>query len=422
MPASVPPRARSAPISSERHVAIIGAGGVGACTALELASRGHRVDLYEEMPEAVSRASFVNEGKIHLGFLYAVDESLRTASQLIEGALVFEENLRRWIPFTAADVASTPFHYCVHRGSLRDAEQLTTHYQRCAARYRERARATGRDYLRLGVGSRFTQLKEEEYADWLTPEYFSAVFRTTEHAVDPRAIARSLREALAVEPRITLRPEHRVEGVRPVRGGYRVRFVHDGATREEHCTDVVNASWHGRLPIDRPLGIEPPEPWLHRYKFGNRLHVRLSAGALPSCTCVQGPFGDIVNFPGRGLFLSWYPVGRTGSSTAETPPDWHSAYTPEQRREVFERSLAQWQRRCPPLRAPEITGAPVDPEGAVIYALGATDVDDGDSRLHDRFEIGIQTRDRYHSVDTGKFTLVPYWAMRVANRVEGLGA
>jgi len=91
------------------------------------------VDLYEQAPKAVARASFVNEGKIHLGFLYAVDESLRTSLQMIEGALAFEEYLRRWIPFTAAEVASTPFHYCVHRGTFLDAERLAGHYERCAA-------------------------------------------------------------------------------------------------------------------------------------------------------------------------------------------------------------------------------------------------------------------------------------------------
>ena len=27
---------------------------------------------------------------------------------------------------------------------------------------------------------------------------------------------------------------------------------------------------------------------------------------------------------------------------------------------------------------------------------------------------------RYHSVDTGKYTLVPWWGVRVADRVEGI--
>jgi hypothetical protein len=376
------------------------------------------VDLYEQAAEAVARSSFVTEGKIHLGFLYAVDASLRTSAQLIEGALAFEEYLRRWIPFTAADVASTPFHYCVHRGTLLDADRLAAHYERCTALYRERARATGRDYLGLGTSSHFAQLKRDEYEEWLDPSFFDAVFRTSEHAVDPRAIAIALRAALAAEPRITLRLDHRVESVRAERSGYRVRFSHAGSAGEKTCTDVVNASWSGRLPIDRAFGIVPPHGWLHRYKFGHRIHLALAPDAIPSFTCVQGPFGDIVNFGSSGMFLSWYPVGRTGMSTAEVPPDWHSAYTPEQRRDVFERSYAEWHRRSPRLRTLGVEGAEVDPNGALIYALGESDVDDPRSRLHGRFEVGIQSRGRYHSVDTGKYTLVPWWAVRVAERVE----
>lgn len=405
-----------------RRIAIIGAGGVGACAALELAARGHRIDLYERTSQAVGQASFVNEGKIHLGFLYAVDTSLRTSAQMIEGALAFEEYLRRWIPFTAADVASTPFHYCVHRGTLLDADRLVAHYERCAALYRERASATGRDYLGLGVGSGFAQLKREEYGDWLDTRYFDAVFRTTEHAVDPRAIALALRAAVAAEPRIALHTGHRVVGVRGKRGGFRVRFEHEGEVREESCTDVVNASWAGRLSIDRALGIVPPHGWLHRYKFGHRVQIALAPDAVPSFTCVQGPFGDIVNFGRLGMFLSWYPVGRTGLSADETPPDWHGSYTPEQRRDVFARSFAEWRTRCPRLDALGVERAPVDANGGVIYALGDSDVDDRKSRLHDRFEIGIQSRGRYHTIDTGKYTLVPWWGVRIADRVESAAA
>jgi hypothetical protein len=405
----------------DRRIAIIGAGGTGACAALELASRGHEVDLFERRAQAVSEASFVNEGKVHLGLIYALDARLRTAAWMIEGALAFEENLRRWIPFRAADVVSTPFHYCVHRGSLLEPDSLARHYERCAALYREKAAACGRDYLGLGEGCAVARMKEEEYEALVDPAYFTAVFRTTERAVDPRAIAERLRRALAGEPRIRLHARHRVLGVEPrPRGGFRLAIETGGDRIEETFTDVVNAGWYERLGIDRPLGIAPPRRWSHRYKFGHRVAIRPRADAIPSCTVVQGPFGDIVNFGARGLFLSWYPIGRTGMSTDEVAPDWHTAYSPEERLDVYRRSLAEWRKRC--ARLADLPDGPdrVDPAGGVIYALGTTDVDDESSELHHRYEIGIQSRGRYHSVDTGKYTLVPYWGLRVADRVEGI--
>jgi len=60
------------------RVAILGAGIAGSCAALELAARGHDVDLYDELEAPIRAASYVNEGKVHLGLLYAKDPSLKT--------------------------------------------------------------------------------------------------------------------------------------------------------------------------------------------------------------------------------------------------------------------------------------------------------------------------------------------------------
>ncbi|MFK7894638.1 MAG: FAD-dependent oxidoreductase [Myxococcota bacterium] len=403
----------------DRKIAILGAGGAGACTALELAQRGFNVELFERQPEALSQASFANEGKIHLGLIYAKDTSLATAAQMIEGALEFEGNLERWVSFSAADVISTPFVYGVHKGSLLSPEAIEAHYQRCHAHYAERAAATGLDYLGLGEGSHSRRLDHREWPDTLSPEFLEAIFETKEYAVDPRAVAEILRKGLAHEPRIQLRTDHRVLGIEPSRtSGFKVRFEVDGQIQTEWFSDVANTTWHERLPLDRPLGIQPPAAYSHRYKFGHRLALPLRPDELPSITCVQGPFGDIVNFGDRGAFLSWYPCGRTEMSTEESPPDWHAAYTPEERFAVFDRSLEACIERCPALATLPLNRNNVDPYGGVIYALGTTDVDDEKSGLHERFEIGIQSRGRYHSLDPGKYTLVPYWALRLADRIE----
>ena len=60
-------------------IAIIGAGLAGCCAALELARRGHRVTLIEQDGVPMNRASLLNEGKIHLGLIYANDRTMETA-------------------------------------------------------------------------------------------------------------------------------------------------------------------------------------------------------------------------------------------------------------------------------------------------------------------------------------------------------
>ena len=92
------------------RVAVLGAGLQGSCVALELASKRIKVDLYEKRPACVTAASANNEGKIHLGFLFARDPSLRSAKAMIKGALSFAPLLRRWLGDALDRIAvSSPF-------------------------------------------------------------------------------------------------------------------------------------------------------------------------------------------------------------------------------------------------------------------------------------------------------------------------
>ena len=54
----------------------------------------------------------------------------------------------------------------------------------------------------------------------------------------------------------------------------------------------------------------------------------------------------------------------------------------------------------------------------VIFAWGQTDIDDAESGLHRRCEIGPRSRGRYTSVDTGKLTMAPLFASQVAENVR----
>src|SRR4029453_6941065 len=114
------------------RIAILGGGGVGVCAALELAHCGHSVDIYEQDSKPIMRASFVNEGKIHQGFLYANDPSRRTARLMALGALSFRVCLSRWLDVAAHPFdVSTPFVYAVHKDTMIDVEHLQHHYAAC---------------------------------------------------------------------------------------------------------------------------------------------------------------------------------------------------------------------------------------------------------------------------------------------------
>ncbi len=402
-----------------QRIAILGAGGLGACVALELSNRGFKVDLYEEHSAPLKKASYANEGKVHVGFIYAMDHSFHTANSMLVGAVHFVEYLKRWIDVRPEEMISTPFHYLVHKGSLLDTTELNSHYQKCCRVFDELSGGGKKKYLGLFDSLEAKLLPRSKVQDIANPEFIEDIFETTEYSVDPRYIAEKLTEAILADPNINLILNTKVEAVAKVKGDLKVTSCSEGLQIEEEYSEVVNVTWNGLLEIDRTMGIEPLGKWSHRYKFGNKILVPLEKQDLPSTTIVLGAFGDTVNFLDRGAFMSWYPVGRTGWSEDYRPPDWDTMYSDDERMDVFQRSFEALKQRVPALGNLKFPIEAIDPVGGDILALGTVDVDKNESRLHERFEVGIRSFGNYHTVDTGKYTIIPYLAMKVADRLEG---
>jgi len=64
-------------------VGVLGGGLQGCCTAIALAARRVKVTLFDKNDALLSRAAIANEGKIHLGYMYAGDPSLSTAKTMM---------------------------------------------------------------------------------------------------------------------------------------------------------------------------------------------------------------------------------------------------------------------------------------------------------------------------------------------------
>jgi len=406
--------------TKNQRIAILGAGGLGACAALELSQRGYTIDLYEEHSAPIQKASYANEGKIHVGFIYAMDRSFHTAEQMLVGAVYFMEYLQRWVDVNPEEMVSTPFYYLVHRGSLMQASELNVHYQRCCQVFDQLSGGGKKKYLGLFDSLEANLLPKSRIQDVANPEFVEDIFQTSEYSVDPRYLTEKLTEALESNPGINLILNTKVTAVARVGNRLKVSALHAGMPVEAEYDQVVNATWNGLLEIDRTMGIMPTGVWSHRYKFGNKILVPLTEADLPSCTMVLGPFGDTVNFRDRGAFMSWYPVGRTAWSEDFRPPDWDSMYSANDRMDVFQRSFEELKKRIPAVGNLRFPLEAVDPVGGDILALGDTDVDKNESRLHERFEVGIRSFGNYHSVDTGKYTLIPYLAVKIADRIEGI--
>ena len=120
-------------------VIVLGAGIQGVCVALALQAKGYAVTLIDKASDCMLRASLRNEGKIHLGLIYANDPSFRTSALMLKAALAFaglvEEYLGESIDWKA--LRSRPYLYIVAKDSLLSADELTACYAKLQAEYLE---------------------------------------------------------------------------------------------------------------------------------------------------------------------------------------------------------------------------------------------------------------------------------------------
>jgi glycine/D-amino acid oxidase-like deaminating enzyme len=243
-----------------QRIAVLGAGLQGACIALELAARGARVDLVDQDPVALNRASLRNEGKIHLGLVYAQAPTLDTAGRMLRGALAFRALLARWTGDALRLRTSTRFQYLVPHDSLRSLEQLASHYDAVQRLYEDERARLRADYLGETPARLWRPLVPAEYAH-AAGDRLQGGCATVEAAIDLPPKAASLRAVLAEHPRIAAHMGCVVEGVARTAAGFRVSgAARDGTAWALDCDQVVNALWDGRLAVDATLGSRRSAP------------------------------------------------------------------------------------------------------------------------------------------------------------------
>jgi hypothetical protein len=376
------------------------------------------VDLFDQAEQPVTQASLWNEGKIHLGLIFAKDRHERTSDVLLTGALHFDSALQRLTARTRpAGLLSTAFRYLVHRTSQLSADAITAHFGRVAARYRALREATGLSYFDHASDFVWEPIPDRAWRAEHDDRSIVAAFRTAERSVDPGKVAGLLRQAVAEQDAIRFQSRCRVDRVdldaaeRP-----RVVLAQEGSVGPYDA--VVNALWQDRLRVDATAGVQPERPWLHRFKLA--IHMTgASDASLPSATVMLGEYGDIVDFGGGRRYLSWYPACKLGEWRDLQPADITCRIDDATRKRVLESTLSSLATITPAVASLDLSAATVKVEGGYIFAWGRTDIADPDSELHTRNDVGIRSRGRYHSIDTGKYGMAPYFAEQLADRLCG---
>jgi hypothetical protein len=392
---------------------VLGAGIMGSAVALMLARKGAAVTLFDQAGAPFSGASRWNEGKIHLGYLYAGDRSLETARSVLPGGLAFKALTEGLIGCSlAAATTRDDDTYLIHRNSVASLEATQAYFGAVSARAREDADAS--QYL---VDLRQCAARPLSAAE-LERDYDTADiqggFRVPERSVSTQWLADRFVEALSAEPKIESAMETHVAAVRLANERFHVQTTRG---LEGPFDFVVNALWEGRLAIDASLGLAPPATWSHRYRLS--LFVRTATDiAAPNTVLATGPFGDIKNYNGRDFYLSWYPSGLIAEGTEIAPPAVGALTAADTARVTSDilRHLGGFVRGVSDIEA----GAPeVRLEGGWVYAAGKGSLADPRSTLHRRDQAGIQRQGGYFTVDTGKYSIAPWLARKVVAAITG---
>ena len=307
------------------RVAVLGGGLQGCCIALALAARGAHVVLIDRNAGLLSRAAVANEGKIHLGYMYAGDRTLNTAKMMVRGALAFGPFMSRHLDLPQDRLAvSVPAVYLVHRESQRPPDEIGEYFAAVHALIADAMQGRPDAYFGMEIGPVPRPWPDCTREAEFDPERILAAFQTPEVAVDPVELAKLLRTRLDQAPTIDLRLNETVTGVRSDTDGMHVDTAGASGSSRDRFDHVVNALWDGRLAIDATLGLRPQRPWMHRLKYGVSFRPAPDASATAIGDRGSRPFrrsgelprrldlSDLVSaLRPRALRTAWLlPIGR----------------------------------------------------------------------------------------------------------------
>jgi hypothetical protein len=396
-------------------VAVLGAGIMGVSTALYLARLGFPVTLVDAAGAPFDRASRWNEGKIHLGYLYANDSSLETAKRLLPGGLAFADLIAELVGCDVRALTSADDEiYLVHRASVASPEAIRRYLDDVNRLVRGEPGAAR--YLTDVSALPIRPLTHRELGTLADDQQIGAGFRVPERSVQTNVIADAFVDALRSEPAITLALSTRVHAVIAAHSQDSWRI--EATPMLPGTFDVVvNALWEGRLEVDRSVGFAPEVPWSHRYRVSLFIETARPVN-VPSILIATGPFGDVKNYDRRHFYVSWYPAGLLADVGALAP----SPVAPLDGAATAD-LIAAVQAGLTPL-VPSIaeifaTASTMLVRGGWVFAQGQGALDDPRASLHRRDRFGVRRLGSYFSVDTGKYSTAPWLARRLAAEIAG---
>lgn len=403
----------------KKSAIVMGAGIQGCCAALELSHAGWSVTLMDDSPEPWMNTSRSGEGKIHMGYVYANEQDRETAGLMIKGAVSFSGLIDSWVPSDICweSIRSEPFIYAVMAETMVDIDELQQHYAWVDSNFQ--------DSIDSGMADRSESFAFHPARVLASPTKLgftkgvTHAIQTSEVAVSPSGLRKALMPAI-LNSDISFIGSVKIESAERHSSGMKIKFTNKSKDEHSMQADIaVNCLWHGRIAIDETLGIHAPRQSLYRLKYGLHGQVSRYSSLLTSTTFVLGAFGDLVRYKDGNIYASWYPDCMTDSTEDSIIPDgWKASMSGEDslslQKRIIEASTAALDQIHNEVK--QVTFQSAVP--GVIVAWGTSDIMDPHSELHSRSQIGVHSYGDYFSIDTGKFTMAPYFAGQLVAELE----
>lgn len=407
--------------SKRPTIAILGAGIMGSSVALFLEKINVKVVLIDAAPFPFMGASRWNEGKIHLGYLYAADPSLNTARKLIPGGLSFPALVKELIDRDLDENVVTTHNdtYLIHRNSLVSGDSAFALAQRISTLTQDHPDANNY-FVSLSKFKPRRLTKHELNNQYNTNEILSG-YEVPERSVLTHRLADYYVEALDSSSQIECLMGWRVLSVGKCdekHDRWMVETVSPAKCQETlgPFDAVVNALWEGRGAIDASVGIERSRSWTHRFRVS--LFARTFTPVnLRSAVIAVGPFGDVRNYDGNNLYLSWYNAGLLIENHELCPPP-PPKLSIEEQTKITQTKLKMLGKIIPAVQNLHANLETCQVRGGWVYAAGQGSLADPRSGLHCRDKIGLVSQQGYFSIDTGKYSIAPWLAQQVAIAVR----
>ncbi|SHO42873.1 putative FAD dependent oxidoreductase [Nitrosotalea sinensis] len=386
---------------------VLGGGIQGCCVALMLKKHGYEVSLIDKNENILNRASLNGTGKIHLGFVFGADPSLKTGKNLLLSALYFAPYLEYLLDAKVdwEKFKSTSFNYLVAKDSMLSPTQVNAYFQTLEDSYLDHIKNKNLMYL----GKRPQKLfQETTIPEQVNPDLFQACFATEEVCLYLESFNEVIKKKIQSE-NIPLYLNRRVTNVKRIDDGFIVDANSGDGSNQIKSDLVFSCLWEGNMDLDKKMGIMIKKDYNLRLKFGIITKSPLALKRLSSFTIIQGPYGDYVSYPQRNAaYFSWYPSSMKGMLVDQKmPSDWDAlcdGHIPDTMgRILVNENNVHFSHLIPDL--PEFETIAI--RSGVIVANGYSDIYDVNSKLHERNEFPIMQNDGYFSINTGKLTNAP---------------